>query len=267
MNDALRRMPVPNYHNAVPPSRRRRSIRQSAASKQILPGIRYHEWVRIQPIPFFSFAAGALISLLLAGCGPSNVRTDYHLDQHPGDGVVVLSVTHDLDAGRAATAKFYLDGTSSLLDPNTKVLSSLNEVMGVKTGSDYEDAYGQIYVIPLAAGSHRITSWQITNVHGAGRLPDGPLAPLVFNVVAGQVTYIGNLNARLNAGRNFLGVHVVNDAAVEVRDRRVTDIPLLEGRYPQLKGKAVIALLPLGAWGGNDTMKGLQPADAPPPSR
>ena len=81
------------------------------------------------------------------------------------------------------------------------------------------------------------------------------------------MTYIGNLNARLNAGRNFLGVHVINDAAVEVRDRRVTDIPLLEGRYPQLKGKAVIALLPLGAWGGNDTMKGLQPADAPPPSR
>ena len=66
MNDALRGMPVPNYHNAVPPSRRRRSIRQSAASKQILPGIRYHEWVRIQPIPFFSFAAGALITDLAA---------------------------------------------------------------------------------------------------------------------------------------------------------------------------------------------------------
>jgi hypothetical protein len=241
--------------------------RKFSASKQIRLGIRYHELVRIQSVPFLSFAAGALIGLLLAGCGPSNVRTDYHLDQHPGDGVVVLSVTHDLDAGRAATAKFYLDGTSSLLDPDTKVLSSLNEVMGVKTGSDYEDAYGQIYVIPLAAGRHRIASWQITNALGAGRLPDGPLAPLVFDVVAGQVTYIGNLNARLSAARNFLGAHVINDAAVEVRDRRETDLPLLEERYPQLKGKAVIALLPLGAWGGDDTMKGLQPADAPPLSR
>jgi hypothetical protein len=212
-------------------------------------------------------AIGLCAGSFLVACGPGNVRSEYRLDQHPADGIAVLSVTHDLEGGRAATAIFYLDGSSSALDLNKKLLSSQNDVMGVKTRSDYWDAYGQIYVIPLPAGRHRITGWQITSVLGRRVLPDGRLAPLEFEVVAGQTTYFGNLNARLSGARNFMGGTVISDGAVEVRDRRSMDMPLLESRYPQFKGKTVVALLPIGPWGNDDTLKGLQPADAAPPAK
>jgi hypothetical protein len=90
-------------------------------------------------------------------------------------------------------------------------------------------------------------------------LPAGPLVPLEFDVVAGRVIYLGNLNARVAAGRNLFGQRTANDGVGEVRDRRTVDIPLMEARYPTLKGKSVVALLPLGIWGNDETMKRLDP--------
>jgi hypothetical protein len=158
---------------------------------------------------------GIASAALLASCGARNVRKDYQISQHPGEGIALLSVSHDLAGGRATTAIFYLDGTGSTIDLNRKTLTSLNEVMGVKTGSDFEDTYGQIYVVPLPAGRHRITGWQIMNGHNLHIFPDRPLAPLEFSVVDGQVTYLGNLHARVGLGHNIFGMEMTNDGLAE----------------------------------------------------
>jgi hypothetical protein len=207
---------------------------------------------------------GIASAALLVGCGAHNVRKDYQISQHPGEGIAFLSVSHDLAGGRATTAIFYLDGTGSTIDLNRKTLTSLNDVMGVRTGSDFEDTYGQIYVVPLPAGRHRITGWQITNGHNLHIFPDGPLAPLEFSVVDGQVTYLGNLHARVGLGHNIFGMEMTNDGVAEVRDRQKRDIELFNSRYPELKDKTVVSLLPLGTWGNDDTLKRVNPTPIAP---
>jgi hypothetical protein len=183
---------------------------------------------------------------VLAGCASKSVPKDFSLDPAKGEGMVVFSVSHDLEGGRGAKAIFYLNGGPTSKDGH--YVLSLQDVMGVPTGSDFEDAYGRLYALSLPAGHHAVTGWQITNGSGLRISSRDIPTPLGFDLAPGEVKYIGNLHAVLATGKNIFRVTIVGAGYPEVRDRRERDLPLFEEQFPRYQGKATIGLLPQGPW-------------------
>lgn len=186
-----------------------------------------------------------LISVL-AGCAAKSLQKDFVFSNEGNDGIVVVSVSHDLAGKRAARAIFYMDGG---IGSGGSMLRSLDEfIPGVPGGSEFKDSYGHLLVLALPAGKHTIDSWQITNGTGLRVFPKEKPSPLTFEVVGGQVKYLGNLHANLATGKNIFGITITGDGYPEVRDQQQRDIPLFEDRYPQFKGKITVDLIQLGPW-------------------
>lgn len=201
--------------------------------------------------------------LVLTGCAAKSIPKDAPLNDESKEGIVVLSVSHDLAGRRAARAIFHMDG-GAISGGNT--LLSLGEVIpGTPRGSEFKDSYGQLLVLSLPPGKHTIDTWQITNGTGLRISPREKPTPLVFEVISGQVKYLGNLHANLATGKNIFGITITGDGYPEVRDQQQRDIPMLENRYPQFSGKVVIDMLRLGPWIDlPDTNKRLDPVPVIP---
>lgn len=189
----------------------------------------------------------ACLVMLLSGCAAKSVQRDFVLDKNSGKGLVVVSVSHDRAGSRGMAGTFYMDRKGPLSD--MVMLRTLGEAFpGIVKGSQFKDSYGQVLVLELSAGSHAIETWRAARDAGYEITPTVPPPPLVFEVAAGSIQYIGNLHLNLASGKNLIGVTVIADAQPEVRDMRSRDIEQVERIYPQFKDKIAINLLPLGPW-------------------
>ena len=80
------------------------------------------------------------------------------------------------------------------------------------------------------------------------------MTALTFDVKAGEVVYLGNLNMNHRLARGFLpGLWMAVSGTPEVRDRSAIDISLAERKVPTLKDRIALRLLPLGTWGEPNT--------------
>lgn len=214
------------------------------------------------------FLAGvAVLALVLSGCAAKSVSKDFKFDASKDEGIVVVSVTHDLAGGRAARGFFNVN--NGPLEKNGLLLSTQVEVMpGITGGSDFEEEYGKLYVLTLPAGKHSITSWRLTYGGALTIEPRTRLTPLEFQVVAGEIKYLGNLHTNVRMGKNLVGLPVAGDGYPEVRDQRARDVAQFEGKYPQFKEKVKVDVLTLGPWvpGDGNRQQIQMPPMTPPPS-
>lgn len=178
---------------------------------------------------------------ILSGCTVRNVDENATLNPDAADGIMVVSVSHDDEAGRGIYASFGLDEEGNLV--------SLKEVVpGIPGGSEFEEVYGELYVVRLPAGEHRITGWSLHSKSGIHVRPKQQPAPLAFMIRPGQVTYIGNLHMLVATGENIFGMNILGTGHPLIQDMRQRDLAVLDENYPNLAGKAVVELIPLGPW-------------------
>jgi hypothetical protein len=193
----------------------------------------------------------AALPALLAACAGTRVSQDATPAQLADKAVVVLSVSHDSGAAGAANAIFYLDNEDLV---HRVVMKSMQDTIpGMAVKSDFADRYGHLFVLEVTPGHHTIAAWQVAS--GGYRLSSAHrIAPLEFDVAAGQALYLGNLHAQLVLGHKTLfGHRVASDAHPIVADRGDEDIPLAIANSPALKDRLQPALLPLGPWGDSET--------------
>ena len=186
-----------------------------------------------------------LSSALLLGCAGPQVAKEATAESIKDRGIVVVSVTHDAETGRRASAVFVVDQQAKTME--TRVLRSVEQVMGIPKGSDFEEERGRVYVLDVEPGVHSVDSWQSAG-ESVRIAPRNAPAPLRFEVKAGEVVYIGNLNLNHTTGRNLFGMSVVAGALPEVRDRRELDLAIAERKVPSIQGRVQVRLLPLGPW-------------------
>jgi len=186
-----------------------------------------------------------MVTVAFSGCTARSVGNDFTLSNEKSEGVVILSVSHDL-SGRNANAIFYLDGLPA--QGGSTLVSADDAIPGVHRKSEFTDSRGRLLVLALPPGRHVINYWQISNGTGLRIFPKESPPPLEFDVVSGHVKYIGNLHANLQIGKNVFEIPITADGYPEVIDRQARDLPLFESRYPQLKGKVTVDLLPIGPW-------------------
>lgn len=195
--------------------------------------------------------AALALPALLAACAGTPVAQNVTPTQLGDKAVVVLSVSHDSGAAGAANAIFYLDNDDVV---HRVVMRSMQDTLpGMAVKSDFADRYGHLFVLEVAPGHHTIATWQVAS--GGVRLSSAhKIAPLEFDVAAGQALYLGNLHAQLVLGHKTLfGHRVASDARPVVVDRGDEDIPLAVANSPALKDRLQKALLPLGPWGDAET--------------
>ncbi len=178
--------------------------------------------------------------VLLAGCAGTPVDSTVSVSDVKQKAIAVLSVSHDIDAGDAAWAIFYLDSDRY---PGRVVMKSLQESFVMTVKSDFKERRGHLYMLELEPGQHTIDGWQ---VYSAGARITSSTAPLQFDIRQGEVLYLGNLHAKLVVGRGTPVGRIANAAMPVVADQRDVDIAVAESRVPALKGKVRVALLSLG---------------------
>ncbi len=169
----------------------------------------------------------------------------------PDKAVVIVSVSHDVQAGTEANGRITLDGRT----PQYMLFRTSASLLESAIRNDFTDRIGQVYVIEVAPGHHRFTSW---SVQMGGRVAqtsaDDP--PLEFDVAAGQVVYLGDLHIDLTMHQTRLTHNNFPVAAVvRVADRSAVDIAIAEAANPWIAGKARTKLLTPDVWGA-----GLPPA-------
>lgn len=188
-----------------------------------------------------------LLAFVLSGCAARSIDKDFAFDPGKDEGIVIVSVSHDVSGGRATRGFFNVNGGP--IEKNGLLLASLIDVApGIAGSNDFKGGYGKLYVLPLPAGKHVISSWRVAYGSTLSVEPRVLPTPLEFVVTAGEVKYLGNLHANLQTGKGIFGQTVLGDAYPEVRDQRARDIALFAARYPRLKDGVVVGLLATGPW-------------------
>jgi len=127
---------------------------------------------------------------------------------------------------------------------------SLDE-FALKTMRTFEEVWGRYFVIELPAGRHALDGWYVeqnTGVEWNTVKPKGPVRPLVFEVSAGSVTYLGNVHGRLLWSKNVFGMDLMSGAMPEVRNEENRDLPVIFMEFPQLQGRVVVTPVTQGPW-------------------
>jgi hypothetical protein len=209
------------------------------------------------------YVLASALSLLavLAGCAAGNIPANYAFGDKPAVGIIVASVAHNESAGPGSRAQIFFDTSGR---PGLNRLQSAGE--GLQEGPPLAklEGGGQLVVMTVPAGPHTLDAWQLRDGVGVWLQPAGVLKPLEFNVVAGEVKYLGNLSGTLVTRRNALGLQVLEDGYLEVKDLSARDLAVFEQGYPKFKGQVVMGVLPQGRWASPAGLEVVQ--DSKPPT-
>jgi hypothetical protein len=192
----------------------------------------------------FLRASATLLPFLLAACSMFGDKPD----KEEQEGIVVFSVSHDLNGGPRDQAVIYLDGGAPGGPEGTNFLSSERSFLDEVRDSDFSNAVGYVHAVTLPAGRHSFTNWQILNGTGHRISPDQPPEALEFTVQPGRVTYLGAFHAELVRGKNAFGTVVTRGGRLIVRDERERDTAVLLARHPDYRDKIIRQPLATGPW-------------------
>lgn len=192
----------------------------------------------------FLRATVTLLPLLLAACSMFGDKPD----KDEKEGIVVFSLSHDLNGGPRDQAVIYLDGAVPGGPEGTNFLSSERNFLDEVRESDFGNAVGYVHVVTLPVGRHAFTGWQILNGAGQRLSPEQVPQALDFTVQPGRVTYLGAFHAELVRGKNAFGTVATRGGRLIVRDERERDMAVLLARHPDYRDKIIRQPLPAGPW-------------------
>ena len=199
-----------------------------------------------------------LAGLTLSGCAynADSVDRDFAFTPETDTGLIIGSAT--LGEGNhwyAASFRFHYSraGEPDIFGGKGRGFISAfpyNSLMRRTEPSDFKNATGTVFAIPLAPGNYVFDKWDLDNGATAMIHPVNPL-PLKFTVRKGEATYIGNLHMHLHAGRTLPGIGVIGSGRPAILDRSERDIPLLLQRYPNIKRQDIdVRIIDDRPWGG-----------------
>jgi hypothetical protein len=184
-------------------------------------------------------------ALLLTGCVASEISPGAELRPTQDAGYAVLSVTRTGWRDFDLRLRLHPDGS---LAEHVIVLfenSSARDWTGDATRevTRPEAPEGRLVVLRLDPGTYRIDRWDGTSKRngfsGDGYDVYSSTLDITFQVQAGQVTYLGNLNLALPDHLNYQANVMPSTYRIETRLYRERDLALLAGKYPGIEPGAV----------------------------
>jgi len=184
----------------------------------------------------------------------------------PGTGLIIGSVTAPMVQHYWDVSRFRYRKTGESKSGALESASPKSDFLWIKglaiqpgaTGPDsgLEHQLGRFFAVELAAGTYEI--YQLDGNKG----PLTHMQPVLFDVLPGEIQYIGNLHVRYclyKPDRRVYRSHV-SRGIPSVRDEAHRDLPLLRRKFPALTGFNIIpAVIDDSAWQEPDQTGVLQP--------
>ncbi len=169
-------------------------------------------------------------------------------------GLVFFSTTlprSDARVGNPNKFNYYYNtakGSSFLGD---KSITLMRESLFGKTESDFEDAFGLLFVLKLKAGDYEMRGWDYMDLdpRHITYSPMQPAEKLPFRASAGRATYLGSFEVEMeNIGEDVFGKPVAK-AWPTLADRSQRDLSVLFKKCPAIDiMQADVELLKQGPW-------------------
>ena len=105
-----------------------------------------------------SFLVAVILSFVAACAGPQ-VSENTSSVELKDRGIVIVSVTHNYEAGARGNPTFYVNRRHPSNSLERRQLKSRPNVAGIPTRSDFGDVYGHVYVLSMEPGTHQIDGW------------------------------------------------------------------------------------------------------------
>lgn len=198
----------------------------------------------------------AVIPIVLFGCAVQNIPNDYVLQNNSPNGVAVISLTYSGNCVGGVAMYFGMEadklirlnsGELNLLDWGKWCEKDKSGWYHFPKGASQTEV-GRLYVLELPAGNYTIRRVQV------GMAFSG-LITIPFSVLAGKVTYLGNVDIRAeripySATETVLGV--LSGASggsrfwlkMRGRDMRGRDLALLFERYANITNEQLVVKFP-----------------------
>lgn len=166
----------------------------------------------------------SLISLiyfcaLMTGCAVSNVKDDYELENNPGDGLVIFSLSV------SGSERIYLALRRAGSAEQDVVRLDSYGVKGARANYDWKNPVGRLVYLDLSPGQYEIYGWHFNNCGF-----DAKCLPLretmKFSVKPMTAVYLGNVH--------FDVISHLQAYKYEIRDEYQRDISLLGSRLEGL---------------------------------
>jgi hypothetical protein len=199
-----------------------------------------------------------LLALLLLGCETTrNVAPDAGDTPPAGKAWVVFTVSHDKGPALplfGATAGGAVEFWVTFTDASGKEHRATSMEKATALGSavsEIENQWGSIHVREVHAGRVDFKTWRLIHKTGVGIreiTPKYSPPERMTRVEAGSITYLGNVHARTEWGRNPFGIPLLAAGVPSWRDEAARDLDLVYQTYPQLRGRVTVRLLEGGNW-------------------
>ena len=185
--------------------------------------------------------AFAVQSIALAASKPDQAQPNYRLDVVTGKGLMVVSMTMPkFHHGHLHNLRWQLFYRAAAAKPQKRpgkaiTLEHENFLTGRNIANDFgAEMFGVLFAVELPAGSYELTKWYLDANTTATNLESINAKPLGFEIHAGRATYVGNLDMKVRAGENILGIEVLGDARVTISDEVKRDTEIFLRKFPQL---------------------------------
>jgi hypothetical protein len=182
----------------------------------------------------------------ISACATTQTTTDHQPEADQDNGVIVFSVTHDLDGGRGEKLVILRHELPWRKRGVTYQSGEVN-FLGMVRDDDFTEVHGYLYAVSVPAGKYSFSDWTIETPGGS--IFSKHTVPLDFTVNPREVVYLGAFHGHfLKRDKNFFGMNVTVDGVASIRDARERDVALLLKRYPRYEGKIQYRILPQGIW-------------------
>lgn len=198
-----------------------------------------------------------IVFFFISGCQTLNVKEDFELDPEAETGLVIGSVTQNIDAATEANAAFFINKESgkNIKNIQAKVNSLILGTLTANNEFAEQQKSGRIFAVEVPAGENILDSWEIKLSGGGYIYPRTPPPSLSFDVNPGEVIYIGNLHIDVESGKNFLGIKRAFGGVPSLYDEQERDIPLLKAKFKALADKNIsVNVLHEGVWVDEETI-------------
>lgn len=183
------------------------------------------------------------------GCGTANVKKEFSSQSLLETGLVIGSITQTRSKMGHQGFSASINGLSvyfyNLKSGKRSIIKSDPWMLGSMTSGDFKDidGRGKLFVIELDPGDYAFQGWHATQGSYTSVTPKNP-SRFIFNVKAGEVIYVGELNFSLIFGTNLFGIGVLAGAEQFINDSESRDMDVVTEKYPKIDtGKIVKRLL------------------------
>lgn len=110
---------------------------------------------------------------------------------------------------------------------------------------------GDVHVREVPAGRVEFSSWSLTHYTGAatrGFTPRETPRPRSADVAAGTITYLGNVHATTEWGKNLFGIPLLAGGLPSWHDESARDLEVLYRTRPHFRNRVIVAPVAGGAW-------------------